>query len=71
MVRHNEHSIQFVQLTDLLHMLQVTLTDIRLGKLQKKKGKKRKTEKKKKENKKRKEENAMTKLMKDLLPPIP
>ena len=25
MVRHNEHSMKFLQLTDLLHVLQVTL----------------------------------------------
>ena len=29
MVRYNEHSIKFLQLTDLLHVLQITLADIR------------------------------------------
>ena len=29
MVRHNEHSITFLQLTDLLHVLQITFADIR------------------------------------------
>ena len=29
MVRHNEHSIKFLQLTDLLHVLQITFADIR------------------------------------------
>ena len=29
MVRHNEHLIKFLQLTDLLHVLQITLVDIR------------------------------------------
>ena len=29
MVRHNEHSFKFLQLTDFLHVIQVTLTDIR------------------------------------------
>ena len=29
MVRHNEHSIKFLQLTDLFHVLQITLADIR------------------------------------------
>ena len=28
-VRHNEHSIKFLQLTDLLYVLQITLADIR------------------------------------------
>ena len=55
MVKHNEHSIKFLQLTDLLHVLQITLVDIRPDKL-----KKRKKEKKKKEYRKRKEENMMT-----------
>ena len=32
MVRHNEHSVKLLQLTDLLHMLQVNLTDIRTNK---------------------------------------
>ena len=52
MVRHNEHSIKVLQMTDLLHVLQITLADIRPGKSIKK------TEKK----------NLMTKLMKALLP---
>ena len=29
MVRCNEHSIKFLQLTDLLHVLQITFTNIR------------------------------------------
>ena len=32
MVRHNEHSIKVLQLTDLLHVLQITFTDIRQDK---------------------------------------
>ena len=52
MVRHNEHSIKFLQLTDLLHVLQVTFADIRPDKsMQKREGK-----------------HVMTKLTKDLLP---
>ena len=53
MVRHNEHSIKFLQLTDLLHVLQVTLADIRPDRFKKKerkkvrkKGKKTKRERK-------------------------
>ena len=52
MVRHNEHSIKFLQLTDLLHVLQITFADIRPDKSIKKK----------------REKNVMTKLMKALLP---
>ena len=29
MVRHNEHSIKVLQMTDLLHVLQIPLADIR------------------------------------------
>ena len=29
MVRHNEHFIKFLQLNDLLHVLQITFADIR------------------------------------------
>ena len=29
MVRHNEHSIKVLQMTDLLHVLQISLADIR------------------------------------------
>ena len=29
MVRHNEYSIKFLELTDLLHLLQITFADIR------------------------------------------
>ena len=29
MARNNENSIKFLQLTDLLHVLQITLADIR------------------------------------------
>ena len=32
MIRHNEHATKFLQLTDLLHVLQVTLADIRPNK---------------------------------------
>ena len=53
MVRHNEHSIKFLQLTGLLHVLQITLVDIRPDKSIKKKKKEKK--------------NMMTKLMKALL----
>ena len=55
MVRHNEHSIKFLQLTGLLHVLQINLVDIRPDKSIKKKTKERK-------------KNMMTKLMKALLP---
>ena len=37
MVRHNEHSVKLLQLTDLLRVLQVNLTDIRTNKSVKKK----------------------------------
>ena len=37
MVRHNEHSVKLLQLTDLLHVLQVNLTDIKTNKSIKKK----------------------------------
>ena len=36
MVRHNEHSIKFLQLTDLVHELQIIPADIRPKKLKKK-----------------------------------
>ena len=68
MVRHNEHSIKFLQLTDLLHVLQVTLADIRPDKFKKKR--KKKSKKKRKEDKKRKEGNTISRLVKALLPPI-
>ena len=55
MVRHNEHSITFLQLTGLLHVLQINLADIRPDKLIKK-------------EKKRDKKNVMTKLIKALLP---
>ena len=61
MVRHNEHSIKFLQLTDLVHVLQIIPADIRPNKLKKSQ---------RKEAKKRKEENLITKLIKILLPPI-
>ena len=32
MVRHNEHSIKVLQLTDLLHVLRISFTDIRQDK---------------------------------------
>ena len=41
MARHNEHSISFLQLTDLLHVLQVTLPGTRQDKLKKKERKKK------------------------------
>ena len=55
MVRHNEHSITFLQLTGLLHVLQINLADIRPDKLIKKETK-------------RDKKNVMTKLIKALLP---
>ena len=55
MVRHNKHSITFLQLTGLLHVLEINLADIRPDKLIKK-------------EKKRDKKNVMTKLIKDLLP---
>ena len=65
MVRHNEHSMKFLQLTDLLHLLQVTLalwqtldqTNL-------------KNEKKKKKKNKRKKENVVTRLVEAFLSPI-
>ena len=42
MVRHNEHSIKFLQMTNLLHVLQITFANIRPDKLIKKKGEKKK-----------------------------
>ena len=51
MIRHNKPSTKFLQLTDLLYVLQVTLADVKPDKLKtRKKGTKKK--KKKKENKK-------------------
>ena len=47
MARLNEHSIRFLQLTDLLHVLQVTLPGIRQDKLKKKRKKKKKEDDKK------------------------
>ena len=41
MARHNEHSISFLQLTDLLHVLKLTLPGIRQDKLKKKKKEKK------------------------------
>lgn len=38
-LEHNEHSIKFLQLTHLLHVLQITLAEIRPNKLIKKKKK--------------------------------
>ena len=54
MVRHNEHSMKFLQLTDLLHVLQVTLalwqtldqTSLKNEKKKKKKEKERRNTKK-------------------------
>ena len=52
MVKHNQHLIKFLQLTDLLHVLQITFADIRPDNSIKKK----------------REKNVMTKLIKALLP---
>ena len=41
MVRHNEHSIKFLQLTGLQHVLQISLADIRPDRSIKKEKKKR------------------------------
>ena len=41
MVRHNEHLVKFLQLTDLLHVLQITFADIRPDKPIKKKKEKK------------------------------
>ena len=51
-VRHSEHSIKCLQLTDLLHVLQIAFADIRPDK----------------SIKERERKNVMTKLMKALLP---
>lgn len=42
MLRHNEHLSKFLQLTELLHVLQVTLGDVRSDKFKKKKERKKK-----------------------------
>ena len=47
MVTQNEHSVKFLQLTDLLHVLQVTLADIRPDKFKEKKERKKREEIKK------------------------
>ena len=39
MVRHNEHSLKVLELTDLLHVLQINFTDIRSDKSIKKREK--------------------------------
>ena len=60
MVRHNEHSMKFLQLTDLLHVLQVTLalwqtldqTSLKNEKKKKKKKKRKKEGIQKKEERK-------------------
>ena len=52
MVKHNEHSIKFLQLTDLLHVLQITLVDIRPDKLKKRKKEKKKERIQKEEGRK-------------------
>ena len=71
MVRHNEHSMKFLQLTDLLHVLQVTLALWQtLDQTSLKNEKKKKRKERKKEYKKRKEENVMTRLVEAFLPPI-
>ena len=63
MVGQNSNSIKFLQLTHLLHVLQVTLANIRPDKL-----------KKKKENKARRQKkegtNVMIRFVKALLQPI-
>ena len=64
MIRHNKLSTKFLQLTDLLYVLQVTLADVKPNKAKiRKEGKK----KKKKRKKTKKEENVMTTLVKTLL----
>ena len=63
MIRHNKPSTKFLQLTDLLYVLQVTLADVKPDKLKTRK----KGTKKKKEKKTKKEENVMTTLVKTLL----
>ena len=64
MVGQNSNSIKFLQLTHSLHVLQVTLANIRPDKLKKEK----------KENKARRQKkegtNVMIRLVKALLPPI-
>ena len=42
MVRYNEHSIKFLHLSDLLHVLQVTLADTRPDKKKERKKKRKK-----------------------------
>ena len=65
MIRHNKPSTKFLQLTDLLYVLQATLADVKPDKL---KTRKKGTKKKKKKRKKtKKEENVMTTLVKTLL----
>ena len=64
MIRHNKPSTKFLQLTDLLYVLQVTLADVKPDKL---KTRKKGTKKKKKRKKTKKEENVMTTLVKTLL----
>ena len=56
MVRHNEHSMKFLQLTDLLHVLQVTLAlwqTLDQTSLKNEKKKKKKKEKKERRNTKK------------------
>ena len=48
MIRHNKLSTKFLQLTDLLYVLQVTLADVKPDKL---KTRKERTKKKRKERK--------------------
>ena len=64
MIRHNKLSTKFLQLTDLLYVLQVTLADVKPDKL---KTRKEGTKKKKKRKKTKKEEKVMTTLVKTLL----
>ena len=66
MIRHNKLSTKFLQLTDLLYVLQVTLADVKLDNLKTRK-KEQKKKKKKERKKTKKEENVMTTLVKTLL----
>ena len=54
MIRHNKLSTKFLQLTDLLYVLQVTLADVKPDKLKtRKKGTKKKKRKERKQKRKK------------------
>ena len=54
MIRHNKPSTKFLQLTDLLYVLQVTLADVKPDKLKtRKKGTKKKKRKEIKQKRKK------------------